>query len=607
MPGEYSQSPLVSTGRSTTAEIFLKELKEVADFAFQPIVSIQTGIIHGVEALLRGHQDLGFKYPHEVFDFAWDNDILSTTDLILREIAIEKFASIPVRKDMRLFFNLDGRIFESPDYYPNRTLDVLNRFNVPSSAFCLELSESYDHGSAGYTHEILSRCKAQNYGLAIDDFGQGFSELRMLYEHHPDYVKIDRFFVSGIARDSRKKLFVSTVVNLAHVLGITVVAEGVETEEEFIACKAVGCDLVQGFYVSLPKTDIYELESVYDIVVEANRRDKRNRSTDVLLLRDEMQPIPALSNEDTMEEVFEAFRKNKNQTFFPVVDPAGKPMGLIREVHLKDFIYSQYGRELLINRAYGKRLMEFVTPCPIADINTEAEKILEIYALGENPEGIILQENFHYAGFLSTQSLLRIINEKNIALARDQNPLTRLPGNSSITDFITTALDDAGVSTSFIYFDFDSFKPFNDLYGFRQGDRAIILFADIMRRKLSKPDAFLGHIGGDDFFMGLRGETLESAINIATGITDTFRRDVESFYDPVDRNRGYIEGRGRDGTLQKMPLLTCSAAIVHLPDGGKDCTVDRLMRRIARTKKDAKASPGGIAIASCCGAGDGAE
>src|SRR3546814_8596416 len=85
--------------------------------------------------------------------------------------------------------------------------------------------------------------------LALDDFCQGYSRLRLLHEHQPDYVKIDRYFISGISAEPKKRLFLSRIVDVMHVLGICMIAEGVETEAEFRTCKDLGFDLAQGFLV----------------------------------------------------------------------------------------------------------------------------------------------------------------------------------------------------------------------------------------------------------------------------------------------------------------------------------------------------------------------
>ena len=105
------------------------------------------------------------------------------------------------------------------------------------------------------------------------------------------------------------------------------------------------------------------------------------------------------------------------------------------------------------------------------------------------------------------------------------------------------------------YFDFDNFKPFNDTYGFRLGDRAILLFAELMAKVLPRDTCFVGHIGGDDFFAGFRGTAFEEAERHCTELVDTFRRDVESFYDDDTRRRGFIVGHDRQGHAADFPLI----------------------------------------------------
>ncbi len=568
---------------------FLEAIERAATFAFQPIVNIHTGHCFGFEALIRNVDKLGFNSIPDFFDYAWNASILHRVDMVLRQIAISQFARSEACRGSKLFYNIDGRIFESQDYHPHQTGKILNHYKLPPESLVLELSEKYDNASARHLSDTLRTCREHNYQLAIDDFGRGFSEMQMLYEHQPDYIKIDRFFINGIADDSKKRLFVSSIVNLAHVLGITVLAEGVETEREFLACKGIGCDLVQGFYVARPTTEHSNLSTLYEIVPETNSRDRRQRDTDKFLIRDFIEPLVAVSITDPMSTVFEAFRIHKNQSVFPILGEDGRPLGLVREGDLKDFIYLQYGRDLLQNKAFGKTLKDFLSRCPIADINTEAEKILETYAIGNHNDGILITENFQYVGFLTADALLRIINEKNLKQARDQNPLSKLPGNNSVVDYIAAGLEERSGTWSVVYFDFNDFKPFNDTYGFRQGDRAITLFADLLRDETrTVPGTFLGHIGGDDFFAGFRDLDETTVTQLIDRILARFRHDVESFYSPEHREAGAIEARDRHGQWRRYGLLSCCAAIVHLSDEVTEVTSDTMIETIAKAKKGAK-------------------
>lgn len=116
-----------------------------------------------------------------------------------------------------------------------------------------------------------------------------------------------------------------------------------------------------------------------------------------------------------------------------------------------------------------------------------------------------------------------------------------------------------------MYFDFDNFKPYNDSYGFRQGDRVILLFSELLRTRTEYANRFAGHIGGDDFFMGIHGISLKKAISDVSIMVRQFRNDVESFYDTGAIERGYILSKDRDGREKAFPLMTISAVVLELP------------------------------------------
>jgi EAL domain-containing protein (putative c-di-GMP-specific phosphodiesterase class I)/GGDEF domain-containing protein/CBS domain-containing protein len=566
------------------------------DYAFQPIVNIHTGTVFGFEALVRGYERLGFDNIPMLFEYAFSREILHRLDLILRKIAVEKFMRLPADGSHHLFFNIDPRLLESGDYTAGRGLSILSDHGLSPSRVCLELTEDEELVHDTNTLGILRRYRMQGYRLAIDDFGAGYSGLRHLYESQPDFVKIDRFFITGMDSDHKRKLFVSNIVNLAHVLGLQVVAEGVESEAELRACREIGCDLAQGYFISRPETDLSKLKSRYDSVAASIRTNRRDRSADFELIMEQIERLPPITTDSPMSSVFERFRRDPQRTFFPVIDERARPVGLILERDIKDYIYSPYGRDLISNRSIGKSLRYFVSRVPVVDVRTEAERILETYTTNSASEGVIITEDGHYIGMLTAARLLRIINEKNLTLAREQNPLTRLPGNVLISGYVATALDDFAWQGVLAYLDFDNFKPFNDAYGFRQGDRAILLFSELMRRELTGENIFLGHIGGDDFFVGMRDVNLDEAADRMRKLIDIFRNDVESFYDAEARKRGYLMGSDREGNEHQYPLMTTSVALVGVQRARVSRNADEFAGFIAEQKKKAKAAPDHL----CC-------
>lgn len=584
-------------GDVDTVESFppLKEIIHGVRHAFQPIVHLDTGLTHGFEALLRGTETLGFKSIAQLFDLAAENGIVEELESQLLTKALTDFANLSCAEGLHLFFNIDARSLPEIGRNIPKTLNAMAGLDLSSTQLCLEVSEKSDISQDSAATLALRKARDNGIKIALDDFGEGYARLRLLHEEHAEYVKFDRYFINNVARDPKKKLFVSSLIDMFEVLGIQTIAEGVETDEDLSSCRELGFDMVQGYLVARPTLDHQSLSRSYESLLSARRRDRRSRTSDQHLLREQIVEVPTLNIETPMQDVFDAFRTHENARLFPILDANQRPLGIIRDADLKAYAFSPYGKDLIVNRSFGKRLGDFVRPCPVADIHTQAERILQIYSHNDTLNGVIIVENARYAGFLDNSSLLRVLNDKNLISAREMNPLTKLPGNTAISDFIADALTEDNDTRSLLHFDFDNFKPFNDTYGFRQGDRALLLFAETLRQVFAGQDYFVGHIGGDDFFVGARGVASADVSRLAYEARKQFAEDVESFYDREARERGSIEARGRDGALRSYPLLTCSAAMLVIDPEEDQADLETVLTAFAELKKRAK-EEGGFAF-----------
>lgn len=566
-------------------------------YAFQPIVNIDTGIAFGYEALLRGTDQTEFGSIAGFFDAAYELGILDEAERRLQRKAVQSFLKLPSRTAI-LFLNVDARLLASGRVVIDGMAAAIAASGLSADRFCLELPETQDIVAGDEALAVMQQISGAGVRLALDDFGQGYSRLKLLHELQPNFVKVDRYFVHGVATDPKRRLFLSRLVDIMHVIGIAMVAEGVETEADFRTCKDLGFDYVQGYLVQKPTTDLDHILSHYPVVAGLNARERRNRSTDKSRLQDHMETLPPLMVDLPMVEVFDTFRRNRDLTIFPVVDQAGVPIGVVGDSDLKAYAYSPYGRDLMANKACGRTLRDLVRSCPTASVDMPIEKVLEIFAHRTDAPGILMVERGRYAGFMSSTALLKVLHEKTVAAARDQNPLTRLPGNLSINDWVTDALEDRQTGIVLAYFDFDSFKPFNDTYGFRSGDRAIQLFAELLQKHTQNQNAFVGHIGGDDFFAGFRTDNPRMVGKLVAALLAQFAHDVESFYDAKTRESGFLEMRGRDGRLQRYGLLTVSAGLLNLRAERDEVPVDQVMEQIAQLKKKAKQASSGMAVSS---------
>ncbi|TAL38734.1 MAG: GGDEF domain-containing protein [Spirochaetes bacterium] len=560
------------------------------EFAFQPIVNPLTGITFGLEALVRGTERAGFASIQDMFDTAFREGTLFGLDIRLRILAIERFGALSFHRKVKLFYNYDPRVHEMSDYTCGITEQILADANLDHSVITFEISERYKVRSDGEFMDFLALCRKRGFKIAIDDFGAGFSGFELFYYSEPDFLKFDRFLISGIDSDVKKRTFCAHILSLARLFGVVSIAEGIETEKEFRACSDLGFDLVQGYYIAQPAHRGDGLAYAYGHVRELALSNRRAAAGDAGSLRRQMIPLETIGAGDGMEVIFKRFNRNSGSSFFPVLDGQGFPLGILHERKIKKFVYSPFGYDLLIRKRLHQYLESFMEKCPIVDINTPQEKILEVFVNNPGADGVIITEDLQYRGFLTSTSLLHLINEQNLALARELNPLTKLPGNILVTRFITDTLE-RGVRSWFIYFDLDNFKPFNDRFGFRQGDRAIVLFGDILRKHFTDGGCFAGHIGGDDFFVGVRGDEGLSADAVRIKVSECmeeFNLIVATFYEAQEIASGYYGARDRYGTWREFPLLTVSAAVLEVEEGCGIGAVELVFDRLARLKRQVK-------------------
>jgi len=580
---------------TTLPQRWIEHLEQL-DIAFQPILNIHSGEIFGVEALLRDYDLAGFHSIFDVFDRAFSENVLYAFDIALREKTLKKYQTIQNYRDIKLFFNLDNRLFELPNETHGNTNKILKALDIPKKNLIFEISERHEISNQSNMNRVLNHYKDENYQIAIDDFGMGYSGYKLLYDSTPDILKIDRYFLHDIEQSKKKQLLVRSITHLALQMGIKILAEGVESKKELLTCKEIGCHLLQGYLVQKPTQNVEEILQSYTHIekILAKERRQKKHSSD---LEKHIEVIKPIKIDSKMNHAIDYFKEHKDTLIAPVTNNSDEVIGILKEDKIKKFLYSPYGISLLNNN--DMKLKNYIDYCGVADINSDISSIIELYSNSPDASGIIITKELKYYGFLSTKSIINIMNEQSLVLARDQNPLTRLPGNYVINKYLVECSNNTH-NYHLCYFDLDNFKAFNDVYGFRNGDRVIQLFADTLRKHLSD-DFFKAHIGGDDFFtaiQNIKSKEIQEYYENITSVIKIFSQNVKEFYSHEDKEKNYIESKDRDGNLKRFPLLTVSAAIIIVHSKTKNRTLNRINNVLSTHKKAAKASPEHICIST---------
>jgi diguanylate cyclase (GGDEF)-like protein len=223
---------------------------------YQPQVNAHTGAMTGVEALVRWqHPQRGLLYPGHFIAMAEESGQIAEMGVwTLNEACRQKAAW----KAQGLHVGCMSVNVSALEFRDHRLLDSLQTalkvHGLEPGELEIEITESVLMTETDTSQRIIERVRELGVGIAIDDFGTGYSSLSYLKRLRPNQLKIDRSFVSDTATDNDSRAIVKGVISLADALGLTVVAEGVETAQQLMFLRECGCGTLQGYYIAKPLT-----------------------------------------------------------------------------------------------------------------------------------------------------------------------------------------------------------------------------------------------------------------------------------------------------------------------------------------------------------------
>jgi diguanylate cyclase (GGDEF)-like protein/PAS domain S-box-containing protein len=221
---------------------------------YQPVVSTENGRVVGAEALVRwSHPELGLLPPADFIGLAEETGLILRVGRYVLEEACRQAVEWVDHHDgpFSVAVNLSARQFQQSEQL-DEIRSVLEATGLHPSQLCLEVTEGLAMSDIEHTIHTLSDLKSLGVRLAIDDFGTGYSSLNYLKILPVDFVKLDRAFVRDLESDPVDMAIVAAVIELARAVDMTVVAEGVETAGQLARLSAMGCPLVQGYYLAKP-------------------------------------------------------------------------------------------------------------------------------------------------------------------------------------------------------------------------------------------------------------------------------------------------------------------------------------------------------------------
>jgi len=534
-----------------------KQIKTV----FQPIIALKDGSILGHEALSRLTCESEIENPEMLFTMAEEYNRLWDLELLCRTTALEaayKFMIPPYNK--KLFINVNPNIMHYETFKKGFTKSFLMQYKILPQNVIFEITERNVIEDMDSFKSTINHYKEQDYQIAIDDAGAGYSGLNLISEVNPNYIKLDMKLIRDVDSDRVKFALVKGMVEFSKVSNIFLIAEGIETYEELNTLVNLGVQYGQGYLIQKPDSELLEIrQDVLQMLKKINI--KKNHTFKSLIpniyISNLCTSIDAISPNEMVPNVFDTFKHNLNCFGLCVIENE-VPIGIVTREKLALKLSGHYGFSLNQNKKISRVMdkdflsVDYKTPVSIVSSMAMSRENDKLY------DFIVVTENDKYLGIVTIKDLLKKTSELEISEAKHQNPLSGLAGNLVIEQNLSQCVANT-TKFSVAYLDIDNFKAYNDIYGFENGDLVIKLLADILRKSISK-EQFIGHIGGDDFVVIIKDHITEDYLK---DIVEQFELEVLSFYNQTDIQNGYITTTNRHGEKEQFPLITLTCVVVN--------------------------------------------
>jgi len=244
---EYHKYQILKENKENIQELIYKE--EITT-VYQPIVNIQDQTTMGYEALTRGPKNTEYENPYLLFKAANDVNLVLELDRICRKHAFLNAKSIP--EGTKIFINCLPSSLDDPEFKGMNLETLLKEIKILPSSVVLEITEREAVNNYSNFKETLSYYTDLGIAVAIDDTGTGYSNFESLIELKPDYVKIDISLVRNVNKNLIKQEVITALVNICKSIDSIIIAEGVETDEEFNTIKKLNVTHAQGYLFARP-------------------------------------------------------------------------------------------------------------------------------------------------------------------------------------------------------------------------------------------------------------------------------------------------------------------------------------------------------------------
>ncbi len=465
----------------------------------QPKYSVKEELLSGAESLIRwNHPEWGLQSPGQFIPLFEQNGFITQLDqyvwdqtcAVLRKWEDLGYPGIPVSVNVSRadIYNVD---------LPEILWETVHKYGLPPARLHLEITESAYTENPSQIIEVAGRLRELGFIIEMDDFGSGYSSLNMLNKMPIDILKLDMKFIQNETEKQASQGILRFTMGLARWMDLSVVAEGVETREQFEQLREIGCDYVQGYYFAKPMP-CREFEKLIKVQPEQPAMES---SPEEAAFFEKQRPVLLVADED------QAYCREVRRIFdgqYQIVEAADGEKALACIASYENKIGAAI-ISLTLSGPDGFQILEMLqrerAVWNIPVIATSWDGSMEEQALGMEVDEFLHKP--HTGAVLE----MRTMRAMRSAATRERE---RMLKNDACRDYLTgllnrrgleaavDALDGKDMPLAVYLFDLDNLKYINDTFGHVRGDLTISAFAELLRNQTRESD-ILSRFGGDEF------------------------------------------------------------------------------------------------------------
>lgn len=520
---------------------------------FQPIVDVENSALLGWEAFSKGPMTGEFKNTPALFDSAAEAGVLKPFDLMCLHSAASCFEQLQL--DQKLFVHLTNEMLVASGRLKERVNNLIADNPIPPTRMVLEIDERSYLQNIEALLEASHGFKEQGFQLAIDNLELGTTAHSIWAELKPDFVKIDRRYVRNIHNHPTHQNFIRHIASRARAIQAKVIAEGVETLEEFNSLKAMGVQFVQGYLIQRPQ--LAPSAPALDALLPstADTPNHTYLACDLVVTQNKIDASAKIS------EVLSTFEDKVFLSSLAVVEQE-RVVGLVHRAPFLALLSKKQRRNVLLELPISAEMeTDFLSVDAFAQVE-QVSRLVTARARIHSEHDFVITSGEKFLGLSNAIELLRKMTRLKVGASRQADLLTLLPGSIPLGNCVNDLLEQ-GQAFTVALLDLTDFKTYNNHYGHSKGDEILVLFADMLRKHISETIGFIGHIGGDDFIVVIRHDDWQK---ILASLLTEFDHRVIAAYHEKDQAQGGIQSTDHFGDDSFFPFLSISGGAISLTD-----------------------------------------